>query len=113
MVQAGELQLNCEQYQHLSFVPALAKVIQTVGVNKIPMNIAELYAPFIAAYQVQEPHSTIHLKQVFQLAHKIKGDLNWLKEAESPALVVVEDDDTLIGKYLDYMPVVKLYMSYP
>jgi hypothetical protein len=47
------------------------------------------------------------------LAHKIKGDLNWLKEAESPALVVVEDDDTLIGRYLDYMPVVKLYMSYP
>jgi hypothetical protein len=47
------------------------------------------------------------------LSYKIKGDINWLKEAESPALIVVEEDDSVVGKYLTYMSVVKLYMSYP
>jgi hypothetical protein len=47
---------------------------------------------------------------MFQLAQKIKRDLKWIKEAESPALVVVKDDDNLFGKYIDYMLVVKQYM---
>jgi hypothetical protein len=47
------------------------------------------------------------------LAQKIKGDLNWLKEAEQPAFVVVDDDDKSIGKYLQFIEVVKIFMSYP
>jgi hypothetical protein len=47
------------------------------------------------------------------LAQKIKGDLNWLKEVEQPAFVVVEDDDKSIGKYLQFIEIVKIFMSYP
>jgi hypothetical protein len=52
LIQAGELEINCHQYQHPSFVPALAAVLEAVSINEIPYDVAALFGPFIASYQV-------------------------------------------------------------
>lgn len=113
MLQAAELEVNCQQFQHPDFVPALASVIEAVGTSKIAMEVARLYSPFIASYKVQLTHAPQHLQWIFRLASKIKGDLNWLKEVEHPALVVVEESDGAFSKHLQYIQVPSLFMSYP
>jgi hypothetical protein len=72
----------------------------------------ELYKPFLEVYQVQEPHKTEHLTWIFRLANKIKGSLEWLKEADEPHIVVVEEG-LLFEMYFNHIEVVKLFMSYP
>jgi hypothetical protein len=40
---------------------------------------------------VELSHDNQHLKQIFMLAARIGGDLNWLKQVEQPHVVVAED----------------------
>ena len=57
---------------------------------------------------MQLEHTTKHLKQIFLLSEKIKSDLNWLKESDEPAFVVVADTD--LSRYYKYVEVTSLFM---
>ncbi len=35
---ASELELNCAQHAHAEFIPALARVIETVGLHKVALS---------------------------------------------------------------------------
>jgi hypothetical protein len=76
---------------HSDFVPAFAKVLQLLNVNTVPQTLLQLFVPFIASYQVLLDHDDISLKQIFALAKKIHGSLEWLKQTERPHVVVAED----------------------
>lgn len=81
VVQAAELEHGSLQHKHLLFVPALATVLEVVGLNKVHMSILELYAPFLKSYNVEETHETKHLQWLFRLSEKIKGNISWLVQA--------------------------------
>lgn len=87
-------------------------MLKAVNFNNVPIAVLELYRPFLEFYEVQEPHKTEHLTWLFRLAGKIKGSLEWLKEADEPHLVVVEDGAAL-ELYFNHIEVVKLFMFYP
>jgi hypothetical protein len=78
----------------------------------VPLALLNLYAPFLISYKVHLDHETKHLKQIFRLSQRIKGDLNWLKETEDTYAIVAEDGpDT--KKYFCFLPVVNVFMIYP
>jgi hypothetical protein len=50
LIQAAVLEIGCEQHKDPFFVRALAEVIKTIGLKKLPHTVAELYRPFFAQY---------------------------------------------------------------
>jgi hypothetical protein len=56
LVQAAELHINCAQLKHPSFVPALAKALEIVTVQAVPLPLLKLFADFIEEYQVELSH---------------------------------------------------------
>ena len=112
LIQCASLELGCSQHKDPDFVKALADVIRTIGLKKLPSAVAAMYVPFFEIYDVYEQHKDRdHLGYLFKLAEKGKASLKWVAFAECPWLVTVDYDN--LEMYSAYYEVLKLFMGYP
>ncbi len=58
-----------------------------------------------------ENHIDYDLQQLFRLAKIIKGNIDWLVEANFKVVVVT--DPNSLDTYVEYLEVVRLFMNYP
>jgi hypothetical protein len=92
-------------------VPAFSKVLQLLNVATVPQPLLQLFIPFIASYQVLLDHDDLSLKQIFVLAKRINGSLEWLKQTEHPHVVVAEDGPDF-EKHFSFPDIVALFLAH-
>jgi len=66
---------------HASFIPALNKIINFLGVKKIPPHLLKTFIPFLKQFKPSNEHSIDDLANLFEFTKTVGSCFEWLSWA--------------------------------